>query len=142
MAEEQQLTAEQQEEQRVQWIRHHYQKANEYLAKKGVIPKQVAVEECRYLVPYLGLWKITATDKSKYWVLSGDLPTDHISATHAKTAREALQNFSLRWQLKAETVFNSGTKDETQIKYANLLVHRAENMYSLYSDDVLWGETA
>lgn len=128
------------EELRLNWIRDFYQKANKYLATKGVIPQEVIASECRYLIPYFGLWKIVTVDKKKFWVLSGDLPTDHIPVGHAENAREALRTFSLNWQLKAQQILGTQTTDETQVKYANLLIHRAENMYKMFDDDDLWRE--
>ena len=73
--------------------------------------------------------------------MSGDLPSDMVDVNVAKTAREAVRHFSMTWQLKAENLIRSGaTRDETQAKYANLLISRAQSLYQMQSDDKLWGE--
>ena len=56
------------EEQQQQWIKNQYQVATKYLAEKGVVTQSVQVEESRYLVPILALWKLTSIDGNKFWV--------------------------------------------------------------------------
>ncbi|MCH1933235.1 DUF4826 family protein, partial [Shewanella sp. A25] len=47
-------------------------------------------------------------------MISGDLPTDLVSADAAKDAREVLRHFSLAWHLKAENLIQNGLRDDTQ----------------------------
>ncbi|WP_199608779.1 DUF4826 family protein [Flocculibacter collagenilyticus] len=130
------------EQKRQEWLRTHYQKANQYLASKGEIPESVKLAESRYLVPFLAIWKIADKKKREHWVLSGDLPTDHMDAKNAPDAREALRCFALNWQMKAQQILNTGTKDETQLKYANILISRAESMYEMVEKKELWQQQA
>ncbi|MCL1079906.1 DUF4826 family protein [Parashewanella spongiae] len=126
---------------RQEWIRTQFQKANKFLAEKGIIPSKVLDTESRYLAPYMAVWKIESKRPSKktYWVLTGDLPSDLVDVNVAKTAREAVRHFSLTWQLKAENLVRTGvTRDSTQAKYANLLISRAESLYAMQNDDNLW----
>jgi hypothetical protein len=133
-----QITPEQQEQANSEWVRTQFQKANQYLAEKGILPDNVAVSESRYLTPLMAIWKIKAQDRKEYWVISGDLPTDHMALSAAKDAREAVRAFSLHWQLKAEQIMNSGTIDQTKVDFANLLVNRAHGLYDLFNKDELW----
>ncbi|HAW92003.1 MULTISPECIES: DUF4826 family protein [unclassified Arsukibacterium] len=140
-----QLTQEQQQEQqavaeqqRIEWVRTQYQKANQYLAGKGIIPDNVAVTESRYLPPLVALWKLNTKDKKSYWVISGDLPTDHMPFSAAPTARDAMRSFSLNWQIKAENIMNNATVEKTQRDFANLLVSRAQGLYQLFEDEAVW----
>ncbi|GIU54073.1 MULTISPECIES: DUF4826 family protein [Shewanella] len=130
---------------RQQWVQAQFQKANRFLAEKGVIPSKVLADESRYLVPYLAIWKMESKQPTKqtFWVMSGDLPSDYVDVKVAGTAREAIRHFSMMWQLKAENLHKSGvTRDETQLKFANLLVSRAESLYKLQNDEKLWEEQA
>ncbi|MCL1143968.1 DUF4826 family protein [Shewanella gaetbuli] len=130
-----------QEALRQQWVRTQFQKANSFLAEKGVIPNKVFPEESRYLAPYLAIWKMDSKQPTKqtFWVMSGDLPSDYVDVKVAKTAREAVRHFSLMWQLKAENLHKSGaTRDATQLKFANLLVSRAESLFKMHEDDKIW----
>ncbi|MBE7214814.1 DUF4826 family protein [Shewanella benthica] len=136
------LTAEQQEELRQEWIREHFQKANKFLAEKGIIPSKVIVDESRYLAPYVAVWKMESKQPKKqtFWVMSGDLPSDYVDVKMAATARDALRHFSMMWQLKAENLKQSGaTREPTQAKFAQLLVSRAESLYHIHNDEKLWG---
>jgi hypothetical protein len=124
------------EEQQQQWVKDQYQIATKYLAEKGIVTNSVAVEESRYLVPLLALWKLTAMDGQKFWVLCGDLPSDHSSFDIAPNAREALRHFALKWQMQAENLLQA--KNETQNEFAHLLISRADGLYKLYNDESLW----
>ncbi len=136
-----QLTPEQQEQSSSEWVRAQFQKANQYLAEKGILPDNVAVSESRYLTPLMAIWKITAQDRKQYWVISGDLPTDHMAVSAAKDAREAVRAFSLHWQLKAEQIMNSGAIDKTKVEFANLLINRAHGLYDLFDKEELWNSS-
>ena len=130
-----------QEALRQQWVKTQFQKANRFLAEKGVIPNKVFADESRYLAPYLAIWKMDSKQPSKqtFWVMSGDLPSDYVDVKVAQTAREAICHFSMVLQLKAENLHKSGaTRDATQLKFANLLVSRAESLYKMHEDEKLW----
>lgn len=124
--------------QRAEWVRAQFQKANEYLATKGIIPDNVAVSESRYLPPLVAVWKLNTRDAKSFWVISGDLPTDHMPVSAAPNAREAIRAFALHWQLKAEQIAQAGFTDKTQVEFANLLVSRAEGLYDLFDNEPLW----
>lgn len=138
---DEQLTQEQLEQAeklRADWVREQFQKANEYLASKGIIPDNVAVNESRYLPPFVAIWKLNTRDRKSYWVISGDLPTDHMAISAAPDAREAVRTFSLHWQLKAQQIIDAGIKDKTQHDFANLLINRAHNLYDMFDNESLW----
>ena len=131
-----------QEALRQEWVRTQFQKANRFLAEKGVIPSNVLANESRYLAPYLAIWKMESKQPKKqtFWVMSGDLPSGYVDVKVAATARDAIRHFSMMWQLKAENLHKSGaTKDATQMKFAQLLVSRAESLYKMHQDEKLWG---
>ena len=137
---EQQASAEQQQQILV-WTKAQFQKANKFLAEKGVIPDKVIAEESRYLAPYIAVWKMESRQPQKqaFWVISGDLPSDYVDVNVAETARDALRHFSMMWQLKAENMLHSGlTKDPIQAKFAQLLITRAESLFHLQRDEKLW----
>ena len=132
MTQEQQMTAEQQQ----QWVREQYQTATKYLAEKGLVTESVVVDESRYLVPFLAVWKLKITDGSFYWVICGDLPSDHNVINVAPNAREAVRHFALKWQMQAENLLQSGDKE--QIEFANLLIGRAEGLCDMHEQDHFW----
>ncbi len=121
-----------------QWQREMFQRAQSYLADKGVIADVVLDKECRLLPPLCAVWKMKATNGKRYWVLTGRLPSDHAEVSAADTARDALRYFSLQWQLKADELMASGLKEKAQLDFANLLVNRAHGLYEMYERDDLW----
>lgn len=140
-----QLSPEEMDKLRQEWVRTQFQKANRFLAEKGVIPSKVLTDESRYLAPYVAIWKMESkrpTSKT-FWVMSGDLPSDFVDVKVAATARDAVRHFSMMWQMQAENLVRSGaTRDATQAKFAQLLVSRAESLYRIHNDENLWGSKA
>lgn len=135
---EQTVGAEQQADQQTAWVREQYQKATKFLAEKGIVPGKVTLKDSRVLPPLVAVWKIeeTGPQKRKFWVLSGDLPTDVLPESAAPDARAVVRHFSLAWQLKAENLLRSS--DETQYNFGRLLVGRAEGLGKLHNDERAW----
>ncbi|WP_223270195.1 DUF4826 family protein [Colwellia sp. C1TZA3] len=124
------------QEQQQAWIREQYLKATKYLAEKGLVTESVADTESRYLIPLMAVWKINLLDKTKVWVISGDLPTDHLVLEQNEPARNVLRHFTFKWQVQADSLLKSDV--EEQVEYAKLLVNKAEGLYQLYAKDELW----
>ncbi|WP_019029129.1 DUF4826 family protein [Colwellia piezophila] len=124
------------EVQRQQWIKEQYQVATKYLAEKGIVTNSVKAEDSRYLVPILAVWKLNSLEGKSFWVICGDLPSDHSSIDVAQNAREALKHFSLKWQMQAENLLQAKTAEQTN--FANLLISRAEGLHKLCEDEALW----
>ncbi|MFN6972137.1 MAG: DUF4826 family protein [Rheinheimera sp.] len=121
-----------------EWVRTQFQKANLFLAEKGILMDSVAVQDSRYLPPLVAIWKINALDRQSYWVISGDLPTDHLAVAAAVDAREALRAFSFRWQMNAQQLMYAGVQDQTTADYVNLLIGRAHSLYDLFENEKFW----
>ncbi|MDN3651431.1 DUF4826 family protein [Thalassotalea ponticola] len=128
------------EQQRAEWVREQYQKATKYLAEKGIVTESVAPESSRYLPPIVSVWKLRTINQDKVWVISGDVPCDHIHADSESNVRDALRNFSMKWQMQAEAIRQSA-KDKSQLAFAAYLVSRAEGLYQLFENDKFWTET-
>jgi len=126
------MTPEEQQE----WIRARYQDATKYLADKGLVTTSVTDDVSRYLIPFLAVWKLNLIDKTSVWVITGDLPSDHIDISLAKTAREAVKHFSFKWQMQADGLINSNEPE--QVRFGKLLISRAESLYQLSEEDKMW----
>ncbi|WP_371379202.1 DUF4826 family protein [Thalassotalea aquiviva] len=128
------------DQQASQWVREQYLKATKYLADKGYVTDSVKMVDSRYLVPAVAVWKLNTLKNEQIWVISGDLPCDHIPVSAASDAREALRNFSLKWQIQAQNLLTS-VNDSTQQQFADVLINRAEALYQLFENDKLWGKS-
>ena len=124
------------DEERATWVREQFQKANKFLAENGVLFDSVITEESRYLMPYLAVWKIRAMDSKRYWVISGDLPSDYTSVDNAKDAKDVLRHFAMHWQLKAENLINAEGADDTQKAFGALLINRAESLFAMQNAQI------
>ena len=125
-----------------EWVRAQFQKANLFLAEKGIVMDTVAVQDSRYLPPLVAIWKINALDRQSYWVISGDLPTDHLAIKAAANAREALRAFSLRWQMQAQQLIDAGLPDQTSAEYVKLLIDRAHSLYDFFENEQIWANVS
>lgn len=125
------------EQQQQDWVREQYQAATKYLAEKGLITSSVSEAESRYLVPAVAVWKLNLADKSSVWVISGDLPTDHVEYSVADNARKAMSHFAMKWQLQADNLLQSD--NEEQQNFAKLLIGRAEGLFNMSEKEELWG---
>jgi hypothetical protein len=123
-----------------QWVKEKYQEALKYLADKGVIGTTVKTDECRHLGPYVAVWHISDTNNKSYWVINGDVPTDHVNIDVSKDARDVMRHFSLKWQMQAENLL--AADDNSQQEFGKLLINKAENLYRLYEDASVWGAEA
>lgn len=129
---------EQIETERQKWVRECFQECNKYLAQKGILTNKVLVDQSRYLAPLVALWKVKTQDGKQLWVITGQVPADHVAASVSSDPRELLRHFSLNWQMKAQSILNQGSADKVQNDFAHLLISRAEGLYKLFEDDKLW----
>lgn len=118
------------------WVKEQYQNATKFLAEKGIVADSVILEESRIIDGLLAVWKLNTLDKQTYWVVCGDVPTDHAEVSVAANARESLRHFSLKWQLQADGLLSQ--EDKTQHDFANYLISRAEGLYQMHEKEDLW----
>lgn len=128
------------QEQLAQWVKEQFQRANKHLAQKGILFDSVTTQDSRYLAPHVAVWKIKDTKGKYYWVISGDLPADAVSADAANNVRDAIRHFSMLWQIKAQNIFQSNSTDKVQTEFADLLVSKAEMLYKFHENEALWQE--
>ena len=119
-----------------EWVKQQYQSAMKYLAEKGIVTQQVAVEKSRYIAPLVSIWHMSDDNNKGYWVISGDVPCDHVSLESAPGPRDVLRHFALKWQLQADRLIKSA--DEQPQKFGKELIQKAESLYRLYEAEDLW----
>lgn len=140
------VSAEEAQEQIKRWHQEEFVKVQKFCVSKGVQAKSIDQTKTKCLPPIVGAWYVNTANKGEdFWVLTGDLPTDLAPAKVAPDAREALRYFSMNWQLKAANIEDAiaegkitGENKETQIKFIQELVSKAEGLYQLHGDEKLW----
>ena len=123
----------------------------DYLKRQKVDHGKIGEWPAWHVAPYVSIWAI-AGKKSPgwvgWWAISGDLPTDYISAEKTKHPREALRAIGQRWLEVAGymksgkhhptiLVGNSDPKNQTEL--TPLLEKRANLLLKWSNDDSCWG---
>ena len=128
------------------WLKKEHGEVLAYCSRNFLEISEIIQTESAVLPPFVAVWLAKSkTNNQKFWIITGDVPHDHIPGGNAKNARDAIRHFSLRWQLKAENIVkgqpNSQSKpvlSETQKEFAELLVSRANSLYMLSEKEELW----
>jgi len=143
------LSKEDAEKQFNEWSRNEYVKIQKFCASKGYQVNKLEQPKSQLLPPALGIWYVKTTEKNvDLWVISGDFPTDLVSADVAKNAREVLRHFSMAWHIQAARLEDGVAEGkielqdkETQEKFAAQLTARAESLYEMFNSDKLWANS-
>ncbi|MBT8449000.1 MAG: DUF4826 family protein [Gammaproteobacteria bacterium] len=131
-----------------EWIMKEKANLMKYCKNKDLGADKLLDEKYAGLAPFFALWAVeNRSERKKYWVITGDLPNDHLPYDVANHPRDALKHFSMVWQMKAEKLqvklenkeLSIGTPEQQETMIA-LLRDRAENIYSLAAEDAIWQE--
>lgn len=129
-----------------QWVKSEHGKVLDYCSRNELNIARLIQGDSVILPPAVAIWLADSkVSKQRFWIISGDLPTDHLQADIAKNARDALRHFALRWQLKAENLLQQQAHGQpqlgdakTQSQFANELINKADGLYELYENDSFW----
>jgi hypothetical protein len=119
-----------------------------HMVQRKLLKGKIRVET-RWILPhriFLGVAWSKDNPGRKYWVISGEVPTDHLDARTARSPRDAARHFALRWQLQGARVGTAadgeGHKGEVDWKgMEQRLAEHAEFLYSLVTRDDPWEGT-
>ncbi len=128
------------------WQQEEYSKLLKYCNRNNLGFVTINQPKSAILPPVVAVWNIESQEtKARYWLISGDLPTDHIPEDSAINAKESIRNFALRWQLKAENILinieanhDKTEEREKKKKFAELLISRADGLYDICNKEELW----
>lgn len=138
--------------QEARWLAKQRKTVEGYLKREEVSHGGLEEEPKWRQPPYVALWFAKPKPKKKsargIWIISGDLPTDYVSAVDVEDAREALRAFSARWERLAgemlagekDPEFKVGPSDdpEKQKELGDLLLRRSKALGEWAEDASLW----
>ena len=144
------MSSEEDREFEEKWHAERRVEAIEYLEREGVLHKRVADQPAWSVAPYVSLWAVESSaipDTVGWWVICGDLPSDYVSASAARTPREALRAISILWAEAAEYMqrgeahptFRIGSGERAD-ELAPLLASRAALLLDWVDDAELWDQ--
>ncbi|MEQ1891600.1 MAG: DUF4826 family protein [Planctomycetota bacterium] len=132
------------------WCNERRKEVLAYLRSEGLRHGRVGVWPAWHVWPYVSLWAIesrVARDRIGWWAVSGDLPTDYVSADGVVHPREALRAIASLWREAAGCMKRGEPHPQLPIgergdwrKLAPLLLSRAQLFESFANDDSLWEE--
>ena len=132
------------------WLKKELDSHPTHLFKHNLIDGKVKVALAWALPGRLCLG-IVMSDKDPakaYWVISGDVPTDHLVLKQAADAREAAKHFAMKWQLQAarlvesQSVGRSADDPKVWSEAGGVLTRKAEALYALTEDDAHWQDAS
>ncbi len=135
------------------WCDERRRKVAENLDAEGVKHGRIGEWPAWHVAPYVSIWAIESLRRPEWigwWVISGDLPTDYISAADIEPPqhpRKAMRAFAELW-LKVADAWNDGRGYEGfQIadgkrhgELAPLLASRARILMEWADNDTLWDD--
>lgn len=131
-----------------EWLRKQLDSHATHLFKHGLIDGRVQVAAAWALPGRLCIGTVSSADRRKvFWVISGDVPTDHLELKLASSAREAAKHFALKWQLQAKRLADSqsvGRADDDPAVWtatSDVLTRKAEALYAITELDEHWQNT-
>ncbi len=130
------------------WIADERNKVTEYLNQKRIIHSGVFDEPAWYVAPLVAIWPVFSLESPAdvgWWAISGDVPTDHISANDVPDAKAAMSEFSKRWLELSEYMLRGEPHPDVQMgspdewpELGDLLFRRAKMLAELVEGSGAW----
>ena len=130
------------------WLSGQRERIEGYLASQGVSHGGVSARPAWFVAPYLSVWAVGSRARSGstgWWAISGDVPTDYLSAHDASDARAAMLAFARNWQELADKMSRGLADTDVQVgapedwsTLAPLLASRAKTLKQFAEDDDVW----
>lgn len=119
-----------------------------YLHGEGIRHGKISEWPAWHVAPYVSVWAIESALQPEaigWWAISGDLPTDYVSASQVDHPRKALQLIARRW-LTASDAMSAGRPADgflvgdqaSATQMAPLLRSRAAILLDWGEDESLW----
>lgn len=122
-----------------------------YLLNAGVRHGEVALRPAWCVAPYVSVWaaeRVPGSGWVGWWVVYGNLPTDHVSAGGIRDPRSALEVVGERWLQRIEAARGGELPADPRVREAlatpqlDRIENRARTISEWARDDELWGTIA
>ncbi|SFS01069.1 protein of unknown function [Granulicella pectinivorans] len=131
-----------------QWCNQRREETTVYLHKEGLVHGEIGSWPAWHVAPYISIWAVESLKTPGavgWWVISGDLPTDYISASSAKHPRQALRAFAETWEDVASHMRDGTPHPSISIGPPEMssellpnLEKRSEILRRFADDDAMW----
>lgn len=133
------------------WVARQRQNVVDYLASQRCDHNGVSAEPRWFVSPYVAVWAVRSKANPEWvgwWAISGDLPTDYMTAAGRRSTGDVLIAFADQWQAAAERMKYGEHVDDYVVgnpsqakELAPLLLSRA-NLLRKFGQEMKSGETA
>jgi hypothetical protein len=134
------------------WCQDRRAEVSKHLQREGVDHGRIGEWPAWHIAPYVSVWAIESITRPGWvgwWAISGDLPTDYVSAKEIKQPREAVLAIANRWLEVSSCLARGVPHPELKIgtstewpSSAPLLESRASTLLEWANDQSLWEEEA
>jgi hypothetical protein len=132
------------------WFAIRRDEVANYLEREGVKHGGIGEEPAWFVAPYVSIWTVESQrcpNSVGWWAISGDLPTDYVSAKNINNPREAVQAIATLWQEASQYMergekhptFSIGNGDNDE-ELGPMLASRAELLLDWVDDPEAWVE--
>ncbi len=129
------------------WIKEKQNSAIQKFIKKYKVNSPVIEAKPSWMLPFdvlIGKIRVKEMYDDFKWFICGDIPTDYLESSVAKTPKEAARHFCMKWQLTASNYEGKNTnQSSSQINQDDIvknLIHQSQRLYTLVEDERLWRE--
>ena len=133
-----------------QWCEQQRIRVVEYLKIEKIDHGEIGEWPAFLVAPFVSIWAIESLKAPGWlgwWVISGDLPTDYVSAINIKHPRDAMRSIAERW-LEVASYMERGIEHPdinigsplNQLELSSLLNVRARLLLECANNDSEWGE--
>jgi hypothetical protein len=133
------------------WCEERRSEVAAYVEEKSLPHLSIGEWPAWHVAPYVSVWAVESVTEPGwvgYWVICGDLPTDHLDGAEPEDPREAVRAFARRWGEAAPLMARGEVHPDVQIGHstddrkslAPLLESRAKLLARWAEDDEIWEE--
>lgn len=132
------------------WCAEQREKVAVYLETMGVAHGRIGCDPAWMVAPYVAIWAIESARRREHvgwWVLSGDMPTDSVSATGHRHPRLALAAMATRWRSYVAAVRAGSPPEGYAISSVegdpgllDMIERRADTLGQWAAEDDLWDD--
>jgi len=127
------------------WIKKNLNAAVNKYMEKGIIKNPVIEAKPAWQLPFqILIGKIRSGDHQDnfHWFICGEVPTDYVESSVAKTPREAARHFCMKWQLTASRYDGQvAESNPAQLPLEDViknLIDQSQALNDVVIDDRLW----
>ena len=133
-----------------QWLTERRKEVLGYLRDEDITHGDIGQNPAWYVSPYVSVWAVESLVKSGsigWWAISGDCPNDYVSASDAKSPREAVRAIASLW-LEASHYMSRGERHPTFVigsgdndaELSPMLSSRAKLLLDWVADPEVWDD--